>query len=174
MNPICVAARPMAVRSTREVQMRATQIVAATSTAFIFAAALTISPALAYRRIALGGSYSRGTVKTDCAGAGGDYYSTGGHYGCVNVNNGNAVDCVKGKCTGVVPRRIAPSHSLGGILHAPSAGIKSSGGKPPPHGHRPPVKVGGYKPPSRIKTTGGNNPPSMIMRHEEHHSGGHK
>jgi hypothetical protein len=32
--------------------------------------------------------------------------------------------------------------------------------------------VGGFNPPSGIKTTGGNIGTGLIMRHEEHHFGG--
>ncbi|MGH6678571.1 MAG: hypothetical protein ACREDL_06475 [Bradyrhizobium sp.] len=64
-----------------------------------------------------------------------------------------------------------PPRTLGGILHPPSAGNKYSGGTPP-KGHRSPVRFGGFKPPSGVKTMGGGQPVT-IMRTNEHHGGRH-
>jgi len=167
MNPVRNAAGAMVARSTREIQMRATQIVATTSTAFILAAALAISPALAAKRIALGGSYSRATIKKDCEGAGAQYDEyKNGSYGCVNVNNGNAVNCVKGKCTGtVVSSRMRPPRTLAGLLHPPHAGNKYSGVNSSSPGHRPPMKIGGLKSKTAFgQSSGPTNPNSGVHR----------
>jgi len=125
--------------------MRAIQIAATASATFILAVGLAINPALAVKRIALGGSYSRATVKKDCEGAGAQYDSyKDGSYGCVNVNNGNAVNCVKGKCTGtVVSSRMRPPRTLAGLLHPPYAGNKYSGINSPPKRGLHPVRLSG-------------------------------
>src|SRR6185437_2895473 len=51
-----------------------------------------------------------------------------------------------------VARRRKPPHTIGGILHSPSAGIKTSGGILPSNGHRHPAKFNDLRPPSGTKT----------------------
>jgi hypothetical protein len=167
MNPVRNAAGAMAACSTREVQMRATQIVVTASATFMLAAALTMSPALALKRITLAGSYSRATVKKDCESAGAQYDNyKNGSYGCVNVNNGNAVNCVKGKCTGtVVSSRMRPPHTLAGLLHSPHASDKYSGVNSPPKRGVHPVRVESFKTKTDFgRSTGPTNPNSDVHR----------
>lgn len=110
----------------------------------IFALAVAVlSPyAASANVIILNGTYSRSTVAKDCAaiGGGGGIPTNGsvpGGYGCINSNNGNTVNCYKGKCQGIT-RTTGPSHpTLGGILggtrkNAPAGGTVSSkaGSKP--------------------------------------------
>lgn len=54
----------------------------------------------------------------------------------------------------------------------PHGGAKNPGGGTPPSGHRHPVRIKGFKPPSGVKTTGGNSAPVTIGRHADHPSGG--
>jgi hypothetical protein len=160
-----------------EVQMRRKYI--AMLVPAVFVASLVVSTSASARHIVtLSGTYSRSQVKKDCDAAGGAYIDSGGAgYACFSQSgNGNVVDCKNsGKCTGSIPRKGNPSHTLGGILRPPSAGIRSTGNNAPPKHHHHPVKFSGYKPPSGVKTMGGNkNKPVTITHNEEHHSGGHK
>ncbi len=135
-------------------------------------------------RVSISGTVSRSQLKKDCdsvGGACGNCNGTKGGYSCVNIGpggTGQTVTCTAGgKCTGVYrqgPHQGVPTHTIGGILHAPSAGIKSSGNNAPPQGHRPPVKMTGFSPSSGIKTMGGGNQPAPIERAESHHFGGHR
>lgn len=140
--------------------MRTMQIAVTTTSIFMLAAALTTSPALAVRRIALGGSYSRATIKKDCEGAGAQYDEyKNGSYGCINVNNGNAVNCVKGKCTGtVVSSSMRPPRTFAGILHPPHAGNKYPGIGAEPTG------------PAGHGISGANN--ALFPKHMRYGSGG--
>lgn len=142
----------------------------------VLAATMLVTANASAKPVTLSGTFSRSQVKKDCAAVSGGHFGSysDGSYSCVNVNNGNSVHCTgKGKCYGNVARPGKPPHTIGGILHPPSAGIKSSGGNAPPSGHRTPVHVGGFKPPSGVKTTSGNSGP-VIYRGEVHHSGGHR
>lgn len=145
----------------------------------VFVAAFAVSPSASARHVVtLSGTYSRSQVKKDCDAAGGAYIDSGGAgYACFSQSgNGNVVNCNnRGKCTGSIPRQGKPPRTIGGILHPPSAGLKSSGGNVPPKAHTHPVKITGFRPPSGVKTTGGGNAaPVTISRSQEHHSGGHK
>lgn len=144
----------------------------------LFAAAVLVSSNAAATKINISGTWSRSQIKKDCDSVGGSCDNCSGKsgpYSCSNLNNNNTVYCNSGgKCIGWIPRKSNPPHTLSGVLHTPSGGIKSSGGNAPPQGHRPPVKITGFRPPSGVKTTGGNNGAGTIMRHEEHHFGGHR
>ena len=114
---------------------------------------------------------------------------SGGKMSCCEVDGNDRV--VDGSCVTISGRPnpgqgiVAPNagFSPSGIFTSPPhrgpvaprpplGGVKDPGGSAPPSGHRPPVKVGGFKPPSGVKTTGGNSAPATIERSEEHHSGG--
>ena len=147
----------------------------------LFAAAVLVSTnASAYHKVSIGGPVSRGQLLKDCNAVGGlcgNCKGQSGGYSCTNPNNPGGetvVQCTSGgKCTGYIPRKGNPPHTIGGILHPPSGGVKSSGGNQPPNGHPHPVKVRSFRPPSGVKTTGGNSgPPAPIMRTAGHHSGG--
>lgn len=143
----------------------------------VLAATMLVTTNASAKPVTLSGTFSRSQVKKDCAAVSGGHFGSysDGSYSCVNVNNGNSVHCTgKGKCYGNVVRQGKPPHTIGAILRPPSAGIKSSGANAPPKGHRLPVKISGFRPPSGAKTTGSNNGAAMIMRHEEHHFGGHR
>lgn len=119
----------------------------------------------------LSGTYSRSQVKKDCDAVGGVYQSDSGGYFCASTSNGNSVNCNnRGKCTGSIPRQGRPPRTLGGLLHPPSAGVRSSGNSAPPNRHGVPVKFSGFKAPSGA---GGNRQPTIIMHSEGHYSGGH-
>jgi hypothetical protein len=115
----------------------------------LFVAAIVVSTNASARQInTLGGTHTRGQVKKDCDANGGAYIDFGKNgYSCYSQSgNGNVVDCNnRRKCTGSIPRQSKPPHTIGGILHPPSAGIKSSGG---------------------------NSAPVTIQRTEAHHFGG--
>lgn len=129
-------------------------------------------------RVSISGTWSRSQIKKDCDAAGGvcgNCQGKSGQYECELSPGGGSVHCTaRGKCTGYVPRQRNPPHTLGGILHPPFGGVKSSGSNPPPKGYRRPARITGFKPPSGVKTMGGKSTPATITRHEEHHSGGHK
>jgi len=140
-------------------------------------AALALACAQAFARsVRISGTHSASEIKGACDKAGGTFTQDSGGYGCTTnctASYGCTVGCTnKGKCTGDVPLRGRPSGTLGGILHPPVAGIKSSGDNPPSKAHRRPVNIDTAKPPSGVKTTGGNAQP--VMRTHEHRSGGGK
>lgn len=107
------------------------------------------------RRITLSGTHGKQEVKAAC---GKFYHEDSGGYGCAtNCHGGMGTDCAvgcqnNGKCYGQVPLRGRSSPTLGGILHPPLAGVKSSGGNAPPKTHRHPVNVGAANPPTKVKT----------------------
>jgi hypothetical protein len=137
----------------------------------LFVSIVAATDASARHVFTLSGTYSRSQVKKDCDAAGGAYQIDGGGYFCVNPSNGNSVNCNnRGKCTGSIPRQSKPPRTIGGILHPPSAALRSSGNSAPPQGHRPPARVGGFKTPSGV---GRNRQPIITMRGEAHYSGGH-
>lgn len=92
----------------------------------------------------------------------------GGGTNCIfcHRDHCHVISCSGASCTNTVTFRRA----VRGRLHQPS-GLSASGGNAPPKGHRPPVKITGFKPQSGIKTTGGNGGP-VIYRNEAHHFGG--
>jgi hypothetical protein len=151
-----------------------TKCIATIVPAVIAAAVLAPTGAFA-TKISISGTWSRSQIKKDCNAVGGAYLDLGKN-GYLCDKSGNHVSCNnRGKCTGYNPRQGNPSHTIGGILRSPSAGIKSSGGGTPPNGHRHPVKFSGFRPPSGVKTTGGKAiTPVTVGRTQEHHSGGHK
>lgn len=141
----------------------------------LFAAAILVSTgAYATHKVTISGIVSRGQVKKDCDAAGGlcaGCNAKSGGYTCLVVQTGAGVDCTsKGKCTGYVPRKIHPTHTIGGILHAPSGGIKSSGATVMAKPKRHPVKVTHFKPPSEVERS--RFKPASITRSESGHSGG--
>src|SRR6185437_4353965 len=93
----------------------------------IATAVLTIACNQAYARpITLSGIHTKDDLKAAC---GKDYVDNADGYGCTKKCRGGycGVNCTSpDKCKGAVPLRGRPSNTLGGILHAPSAGIKSS------------------------------------------------
>jgi hypothetical protein len=93
----------------------------------------------------------------------------GGGTNCIfcHRDHCHVISCSGGHCTNTVTFRRAGR----GTFQRPG-GVNSSGGNAPPNGHRHPVRVSGFNPPSGIKTTGGNNGAGLIMRHEEHRFGG--
>jgi hypothetical protein len=97
-------------------------------------------------RVTINGTYSRAQVKKDCDAVGGSCDNCSGKsggYSCSNLNNNNTVYCLSnGRCTGWIPRRSHPPHTLSGILRAPS-GVKTIG-RVTKHGVRP-VKAGDLK-----------------------------
>ncbi len=191
--PLSATATSAEVRSTKY-PIRAAAVVMARvqlgrfkmykkSVAIIFSAALALTMLVttdaSAKPVTLSGTFSRSQVKKDCAAVSGGHFGSysDGSYSCVNVNNGNSVHCTgRGKCYGSVARRGKPPHTIGGILHSPSTGVKSSGNNPPsPSGHRRPAKFNGVRPLSGTKAMGGrNSQPVTVMRSEGHHFGGHK
>src|SRR6185437_8249472 len=153
--------------------MRKKSIVIAVPALFI---AIAVSTSASARQISgLNGTFSRSQVKKDCSADGGAYIDWGKNgYSCYSTSgNGNVVDCNnRGKCTGSVPRQSKPSHTIGGISHPPSAGIKSLGSAP--NGQLRPAQVTGFKRPASEDTLGDNRQPVLDMHNEGHHSGGHR
>jgi hypothetical protein len=101
----------------------------------------------------------------------------GGGTDCVfcHRDHCHVISCSEGSggkkyCTNTVSFRKA---DRGGIRPT-SAGTASSGAATPPGGHRHPVKIIGFKPPSEVKTTGGGGKPVTIMHADEHHGDKHK
>lgn len=177
-NSLRDAAVAMAARATRKAQMHKKSI--AVIVPALFAAAVFLSTDASATRVTISGTVSRTQLKKDCdavGGACGNCSGTTGGYSCINIGpggKGQTVTCsAGGKCTGVTRRRSNPSHTIGGFLHPPSAGIKSSGGTAPPRSRHRPVSISAFRPPSRMKTTGGNNT-TVTIGHDEHHSGGHR
>jgi hypothetical protein len=164
-----------------EVQMRRKYIAMLVPAVFV-AAVLASADAYAYHKVSIGGTVSRARLLKDCNAVGGlcgNCKGTSGDYSCTNTGNPGGETIVQcnsgGECNGYIPRESHPSHTLGGILRPPSAGIRSTGNNAPPKHHHHPVKFSGYKPSSGVKTMGGNkNKPVTITHNEEHHSGGHK
>jgi hypothetical protein len=112
----------------------------------LFAAAMFLSTDAFATKVSISGTWSRSQIKKDCeANSKGSYQTfSDGSYGCV-ANNGNAVDCKSGKCTGFIPRQSKPPHTIGGILHLPS-GVKTTGGANGRRlGHGRVVKTSGLK-----------------------------
>lgn len=177
-NSLRDAAVAMAARATRKAQMHKKSAAVVVPALFV-AAILVSTSASAYHKVSIGGTVSRGQLLKDCDAVGGlcgNCKGTTGAYSCTNTNNPGgetSVNCTSGgKCTGYVPRKSSPSHTIGGILHSP-VGIKSSGSETPPRSRHRPVSISAFKPPSRMKTTGGNNT-TVTIGHVEHHSGGHR
>ena len=115
-------------------------------------------------RVTIKGTYSRAQVKKDCDAVGGSCDNcTGksGGYSCSNLNNNNTVYCLSnGRCTGWIPGRSRPPHTLGGILQAPT-GVKTTGGVAGGRhqGHGRVIKAGGFKTkPIYRRSTGPTNP----------------
>lgn len=141
----------------------------------LFAAIIVSTSASARQISTLSGTISRSQVKKDCSANGGAYIDWGKNgYSCYSTSgNGNVVDCNnRGKCTGSVPRQSKPSHTISGIPHPPSAGIKSPASAPNDNWH--PAQSAGFKRPASGDTLGGNRQPALIMRNEGQHSGGHR
>lgn len=138
--------------------------------------AIVVSTGASARHIStLNGTFSRSQVKKDCSANGGAYIDWGKNgYSCYSTSgNGNVVDCNnRGKCTGSIPRQSKPSHTIGGISHPPSAGIKSLGIAP--NGPWRPARSTGFRRPASEETSGNNRQPVLIMRNEGHHSGGNR
>ncbi len=115
------------------------------------------------------------TISTESAEA--FCHDHGGGTNCVFCHWGHChvISCSQGSggqtfCTNTVTFRAA--NRIG--ARPPAAGIKSFGGNAPPQGHRSPVKISGFNPPSGIKTLGGSGQTVPIERAESHHSGGHR
>jgi hypothetical protein len=98
----------------------------------VVAAGLYPNASWALHKVSITGTHSRGELKGKCDAVGGSCGNCGGtkgSYGCDNPNAGTSISCTSGgKCTGWVPRRVPPGRSLGGILTAPTAGVKETGG----------------------------------------------
>jgi hypothetical protein len=169
---------------------------------FIVAAgALAFASNQAFARlVSISGTHGKSEIRSACGKAGGVYSEDPGGYGCTtNCSGGQCtVGCKNnGKCNGSVPGRTQPSHTLNGILRAPSAGVKATGGNASPKGqHRSPavhgVKTkaahqhstgptnpnspgggtGPFAPPNHRRTSGGtSNPKPMLHSASDHQSG---
>jgi len=84
----------------------------------------------------------------------------------------HVISCAEGSgggkfCTNTVSFRKANGRGV----RPPLTGIASTGAATPPRGHRPPVKIIGFEPPSGVKTMGGHGTPA-IEHFEAHHFGG--
>lgn len=140
-------------------------------------------------RVTINGTYSRSQVKKDCDAVGGSCDNcTGksGGYSCSNLNNNNTVYCLSnGRCTGWIPGRSRPPHTLGGILHAP-AGVKTTGGVTGGRhmGHGRVIKAGGLKTKAIYRShptdsggkglTGYRSTGPTFPNSTEHHNGRHR
>ena len=96
------------------------------------------------KRVSVGGTHSAGEIAAKCAAQGGFFTGSDpskrqkyGGYGCDNGTTGIHCD-LKGKCTGIVPRRTPPGGgNLGGAGKALSVRSTRVGGTQTTHGVPP-------------------------------------
>jgi hypothetical protein len=144
LNKIHAAASAITARSNKEVRMhymsKAHDFLIAVA-AFAIAALISTTAFADFVHF----KSNESTVRKDCFANGGEYSASSTGYGCKKGINQVSCDS-HGNCQGYCPNcsdTRGGVKGVKGVLHAPSAGIKSSDGKTKVH--RPPVKVGGVK-----------------------------